>query len=467
MTVARWAQNFWRSSDSDSNNQRFFPNPACQRRYLFDDALPVNIDALIGDYIRQYNQHKLSFPPVSAGTSLPPPDAGQSYLLYLHIPYCVILCPFCSFHRVQFEPGEAGNYFDCLRREIDLVTEAGFRFDELYVGGGTPTVAPDELAKTITLVREQHTIGGVSVETNPDDLARDSMAALRYAGVNRLSVGVQSFDNDLLREMQRLDKYGSGEEIRTRLQHAEGHFDTLNVDMIFNMPHQTEASLQRDLNILTDDVGVDQVSFYPLMTVNSTRKKMQQSMGSVDYDREKAFYGLIANHMLACGYVRTSAWCFSRKPGLFDEYIVEREEYLGLGSGSFSYLGGKLYSSTFSINHYLRLVQAGKTGTFGCLDMTDRDQMRYYLLMQLFSGSLDKAAAEERFDGRFQRTLWPELTMLQTIGAVRNAGVQLTLTERGYYIWVMLMRNFFTGVNNLRDQMRHNIARETAILEAE
>jgi coproporphyrinogen III oxidase-like Fe-S oxidoreductase len=424
----------------------------------------VNIDALIGDYIRQYNQHKLSFPPVSAGTSLPAPVAGRHYLLYLHIPFCAVLCPFCSFHRVQFEPGSALNYFDCLRREISLVTDSGYRFDELYVGGGTPTVDPDELAKTIESVRENHSITGISVETNPDDLAKDSMTALCDVGVNRLSVGVQSFDDELLREMLRFEKYGSGEEISKRLRQAEGHFDTLNVDMIFNMPHQTEDSLRRDLKILTDEVGVDQVSFYPLMTVNSTRKKMQQSMGSVDYDREREYYEIIASHMLACGYVRTSAWCFSRKPGLFDEYIVEREEYLGLGSGSFSYLDGKLYSSTFSINHYLQLVRAGKTGTFGCLELSNRDQMRYYLLMQLFSGSLDKTAAEERFGGRFQRTLWAELTMLQTIGAVRNTGVQLRLTERGYYIWVMLMRNFFTGVNNLRDQMRHNISRETAIL---
>jgi coproporphyrinogen III oxidase-like Fe-S oxidoreductase len=424
----------------------------------------VNIETLIGDYVRRYNRRKLIFPPASIGTSLPAPDTGRRYLLYLHIPFCAVLCPFCSFHRVQFEPGSAQNYFDCLRREIQLVTDSGYRFDELYVGGGTPTVAPDELAKTIACVRERHSITGISVETNPDDLAKGSMAALRDVGVNRLSVGVQSFDDSLLLEMQRLEKYGSGAEIAKRLQRAEGHFDTLNVDMIFNIPHQTEASLCRDLEVLTDEVGADQVSFYPLMTVNSTRKKMQQSMGSVNYEREKSYYGIVASHMLAHGYVRTSAWCFSRKPGMFDEYIVEREEYLGLGSGSFSYLAGKLYSSTFSINHYLRLVGAGKTGTFGCLDLSDRDQMRYYLLMQLFSGSLDKAAAEERFGGRFQRTLWPELTMLQTMGAVRNEGVQLALTEKGYYIWVMLMRNFFTGVNNLRDQMRHNISSETAIM---
>ena len=68
---------------------------------------------------------------------------------------------------------------------------------------------------------------------------------------------------------------------------------------------------------------------------------------------------------------------------------------------------------------------------------------------------------------RFRRTLWPELTMLQSIGAIINAGVQLALTERGYYLWVMMMREIFSGVNTLRDQMRHNISHETSILDSE
>jgi coproporphyrinogen III oxidase-like Fe-S oxidoreductase len=151
---------------------------------------------------------------------------------------------------------------------------------------------------------------------------------------------------------------------------------------------------------------------------------------------------------------------------MFDEYIVEHEEYLGLGSGAFSYLQGSLFASTFSINHYLRLVDAGKTGTVGRRDILQRDQMRYYLLMRLFGGSLDLATAEDRFSGAFQRTLWPELAVLRTMGAIRESARTLTLTEYGNYLWVMLMRKFFTGVNNLREEMRHNISRETAVMQA-
>jgi coproporphyrinogen III oxidase-like Fe-S oxidoreductase len=377
-----------------------------------------------------------------------------------------VLCPFCSFHRVLFREDSASHYFDCLRKEIDTVSDAGYSFGELYVGGGTPTVLPDELARILDRVQKRHSLSSISVETNPDDLEKDSVRHLRDHGINRLSVGVQSFDDDLLRQMQRLEKYGSGDMIARRLVHSAGVFDTLNVDMIFNFPRQSEASLNRDLRMLTEEIGVDQVSWYPLMSASSTRRPMRQHMGGdVDRSRERALYQMIASHMLDAGYQRSSAWCFSRQPGLIDEYIVEHDEYVGLGSGSFSYLQGQLFASTFSINHYCRLVGSGQTGIVQRRTMSERDQLRYYLLMRLFSGTIDLNAAEAPFDGRFRRVLWPELAALRTIGAVRWQGDLLELTERGYYLWVVMMREFFSGVSDLRDEMRHHIAEERFSLQ--
>jgi len=424
----------------------------------------VSIDTFIGKSLRKLNRQVLTLTESPTGTELPRPRVGSRYLLYLHIPYCVVLCPFCSFHRVKFKKDDTAQYFSSLRREIELVSDRGYRFDELYVGGGTPTVMPGELVKTLRLVQDLHPLSSLSIETNPDDLDPDNLRRWRDAGVNRLSVGVQSFDDDLLRQMQRYDTYGSGSSIRNSLRRAEGIFETLNADIIFNFPRQTEASLHRDLNILIDELDIDQVSFYPLMTVNSTRRKMQQTVGDVDYSRERRYYQIIAERMQNAGYKRASAWCFSRRPGMFDEYIAEREEYVGLGSGSFSYLDGNLFASSFSINHYERLVASGKTGTVCHRRMSERDQMRYYLMMQLFSGKLSVADAEERFNGRFRGKLWPELAALRTMGSIRSNDRQITLTESGFYLWVMMMREFFTAVNTLREHMRHKIAEEVAIL---
>jgi coproporphyrinogen III oxidase-like Fe-S oxidoreductase len=142
---------------------------------------------------------------------------------------------------------------------------------------------------------------------------------------------------------------------------------------------------------------------------------------------------------------------------MFDEYIVDRDEYVGLGSGAFSYVQGSLYSSTFSLEAYASMTQAGKSGTVSRKTLSVRDQMRYYLLMRLFGGELVKLRAESSFSGKFQQTLWPELAALQSTRAVRDTGQKLELTERGYYLWVVLMREFFAGINNLREQVRHEI----------
>ena len=420
------------------------------------------LDILIDGILRRANRRVLNFSGADEEPALPPPDPRRRYLLYLHIPYCRVLCPFCSFHRVRFRRDRAEPYFESLRREIRLVSEAGYVFDELYVGGGTPTVMPGELAQSIAMVRGLHPLQGVSVETNPDDLEKDGIRRLADVGVNRVSVGVQSFDDALLAEMQRLEPYGSGAAIAGRLKQAQGNFDTLNVDMIFNFPHQTTESLDRDLEMLISEIGADQVSWYPLMTAASTRRAMREDMGRVDHSRERRFYERIAGRMADAGYSRDSAWCFSREPGLVDEYIADHDEYLGLGSGAFSYLQGSLYASTFSLNHYARLVASGKAGLTLRRDLGERDQMRYYLLMRLFSGSLDLDAAHARFNGRFQRALRPELSALRLIGAIRSDGRMLRLTGRGYYLWVMMMRGFFSGVSGLRDEMRHHIADEHA-----
>jgi len=203
-----------------------------------------------------------------------------------------------------------------------------------------------------------------------------------------------------------------------------------------------------------------QVSFYPLMSAPTTRKAMEKAIGRVSYGRERRLYRRIVNHMLENGYKRSSAWCFSRGDSMIDEYITENEEYLGLGSGAFSYIDGGLYGSTFSINTYLRRIEDGKSGITRRSGMKLRDQMRYYLLMNLFGGSLDLSVASDRFDRSFRKSLAPELAGLRLIGAVRKVGDRLTLTESGQYLWVMIMREFFASVNDFREKMRLQISAE-------
>ena len=416
------------------------------------------MDRLLTAGFRHNSRRLTRFARPQASESLPPPDPARSYMLYLHVPFCTVLCPFCSFHRVCFDEQKARKYFHSMRQEIRMAHDAGYLFSDVYVGGGTPTVMPGELAGTLELLQSLSPIKSISIETNPDDLVPGVMSQMRDAGVTRVSVGVQSLDDRLLREMDRYDKYGSAAQVMKRLEGAHGFFETLNADMIFNLPHQDEDSLLRDVGLLTRELEVSQVTFYPLMSAESTMRKMFKTMGAVDFDREGRMYRLILDAMPGT-YRPSSAWCFNRDTGTVDEYIIENEEYLGLGSGSLSYLDGILYSSTFSLNHYNRQIEAGRFGISRRQPLTARDRLRYFLLMNLFGMSLDKGVAEKHYPGFF-RKLAPEILGLKLLGAIRVEGDRLVMTRYGMRIWILIMREFFMAVSDFRDLMRHTISEE-------
>jgi len=378
--------------------------------------------------------------------------------LYVHVPFCEVLCPFCSFHRVRFNASKTKRYFDALRREIARYHEAGFRFRDVYVGGGTPTVDVDELIATLEAVRTRSAVQSVSVETNPNHLEPDRLQRLRSAGVTRLSVGVQSFDNGLLSRMERLETYGSGEKIRARLAAAQGIFPTLNVDMIFNLPGQTLAMLEQDLALLRG-LGVDQISYYPLMTAASARHRMAKSMGLPDPRLRHAMYEHILEELLP-SYRAASAWCFSRVEGLFDEYIIEQDDYVGVGSGAFSYVGGAMYSTTFSLDHYCRRIEGGQSGLTQRRALGLKERMRYDFLMRLFGGQLRRDTIEQRYGRAFAFLMAPELAAMRLLGATRHDADAIRLTRLGMYCWMLMMAEFFNAVNDVRGQMREHIRAE-------
>jgi coproporphyrinogen III oxidase-like Fe-S oxidoreductase len=383
----------------------------------------------------------------------------QPAVLYIHIPFCESLCPFCTFHKVQLNTAKAIIYFKALRQELQIIADNGYEPSIIYVGGGTPTILPDELVETITLVRALFPVRQVSVETNPNHLTDDVLSALQFCGVDRLSVGIQSFDDELLRDMGRYSAYGSGELNKERIASALGRIGTLNADMIFNLPKQSEQSLQRDLDILINELQIDQVSHYPLMTSTRTGTAMAKSMGAYSLHNETIFYDRI-RHEMAQEYELASVWCFSRKAGLVDEYIIADTSYIGAGSGAFSYLDGVMYANTFAIDRYSRMI--GKTGAAVTAHrrLNDYQQARYDVVMTLFGLSLARADYRRKYDGRFFQLLWKEFLALKISGAIVDEGDSIHLTRRGQYFWVIMMREFFTGVNNFRDQMRKHAKAE-------
>lgn len=397
------------------------------------------------------------------------PVPGQKYMLYMHVPFCERLCPYCSFNRFPFAEERAVPYFESMRKEMRMLKDMGYDFESLYVGGGTPTIMIDELCDTIDQARELFSIDEVSSETNPNHLIPSYLDKLQ-GRVQRLSVGVQSFDDNLLKQMDRYDKYGSGAEILERIGEASPYFTSLNVDMIFNFPAQTEDVLISDVERVIES-GTSQTTFYPLMASPSVARSLARTVGKVDYAREKVYYEIVSE-LLAGGddplFEHGSAWTFNKRGtgaagdgAMIDEYVVDYEEYPAIGSGGITYLGNSLYVNTFSVNDYNAAIKAGRMSIMGKTTFSLHDRMRYRFMMQLFGLRLDKRQFEKDFGCTVERGLPVEMAFMKASGAFdHDTADELTLTPRGRYLMVVMMRQFFIGVNNLRDQAREALVGE-------
>ena len=201
--------------------------------------------------------------------------------------------------------------------------------------------------------------------------------------------------------------------------------------------------------------GTNQTTFYPLMASPAVEASLKATVGKVDYAREARYYQLLTE-ALSDTFSPASSWTFSHTGGgMIDEYIVDYEDYVGIGSGAFSFLDGSLYVNTFSLAEYNERLDAGLSGAVSHRVFGHKERMRYRFLMRLFGMSLDKRQFAEDFGVDIEQGLPVEIAFMRTVGAfsVDNAE-RLELTPKGRYLLVAMMRQFFISVNALRDQSR-------------
>ena len=397
-----------------------------------------------------------------AACALPAPVPGHEYMLYVHVPFCDVLCPYCSFTRFPFREEAARRYFVNLRRELKMIKDLGYEPPSAYIGGGTPTILMDELERTIDYMRELFpAIKEVSSETNPPHLDRERLKRISTM-VQRFSVGVQSFDNTLLKRMDRYSKYGSAEEIVERIQDVHDMFDTFNVDMIFNFPGQTTEMILKDIDTFLT-TGANQITYYPLMASPGSEKLMETCFhGQVDYDLEKDLYNALFDRMTApasaggAGMYATDVYTFAKdKDAMIDEYVVDYGEYVAAGCGGYSFLGNDIFTNDSSLDGYCRRIEAGEMSVASHIDMGRANGKRYRMGRELFGLRLDNRAWRRDFGKYIQYDMPVEYGYLAANGAfATNNAEELTLTRRGRYLVLVMMRQVFIGMNTERDRLR-------------
>jgi coproporphyrinogen III oxidase-like Fe-S oxidoreductase len=179
----------------------------------------------------------------------------------------------------------------------------------------------------------------------------------------------------------------------------------------------------------------------------------------VDYHRERRLFDIIQEEMQK-EFTSSAAWTFQRNgSGLIDEYIVDTREYIGLGAGAFSYLDGTLYVNTFSLSDYAERISKGQMSLSGEQRYDDYARVRYNLMMDLFGLELAKEDLPNQFGVTRNRGLWLEMFFLNMVGAFSKETPR-RLTPFGQYLAVVIMREFFSGVNHLRDQARSVISQD-------
>jgi coproporphyrinogen III oxidase-like Fe-S oxidoreductase len=367
--------------------------------------------------------------------------------LYIHIPFCRSLCPFCCFNRYLFDEEKARRYFVDLKQELSLYARYGFRFSDFYFGGGTPTILMDELTSLIEYLRNNFEVKQISLETTPREINPDNIKQLIQLGINRLSIGVQSFDDNVIRAMGRVQC--NSEESQARIQMAQGKFDTVNIDFVFNFPGQSIEVFENDL-ITFKELGIDQATFYPLMASPHKKDAMERKFNRVNNSRERQFYNFILNHLYDKGYKASTAWCFSRGDKMIDEYIIDFDDYIGAGAGSVSIYRGTFFVNTFSVDKYHSIISSGNLPIVGWRPLSGHEQMYYYLLTKLFGIRFDKNGFSRRFGTDIDRKLFKELIALKLFKIIEDNG-KITVNREGMYTVSSMMRDFFTSLNSLRE----------------
>jgi oxygen-independent coproporphyrinogen-3 oxidase len=371
--------------------------------------------------------------------------------LYLHIPFCHTKCHYCDFNSYAGLLNWREPYVRGLVREIewagDLAQRSGYAgrpTDQpwpcrtIFFGGGTPSLlSAEQIARILETARRVFAVlpdAEITLEANPGTLELEHLAGLRAAGVNRLSMGAQSFDAGLLRWMGRIH---SPEEIESAFWMArQAGFDNINLDFIFGLPDQRmeqwETTLERALAL-----GPEHLSLYSLIVEEGTPLFDWVEAGRVqvaDEDLTAEMYLLAQRRLAEAGYVQyeISNWA---KPGKACEHNLtywRNLPYLGVGAGAHSCFGGRRFSTALKVRDYLERVQRDGHAMLEGEDISQELEMAETAMLALrLNEGLSLALFERRYGRSFDAVFAERLALVEAAGLLERVDGRVRLSERG------------------------------------
>src|SRR5690606_29546470 len=351
---------------------------------------------------------------------------------YIHIPFCEHICHYCDFNKVFLHGQPVDEYVDLLMKEIEItITETPVKqLKTIFVGGGTPTALNEkQLERLCKGIRENLPFedGEFTFEANPGDLSIEKLRILKEYGVNRLSFGVQSFNNELL---ERIGRSHRVKDVYRSLDNAKKvGFDNISIDLIYALPGQTindfRETLREALSLQLPHYSSYSLIVEPKTVFYNLMRKGKLLLPSVE--AETKMYETLIEEMESYGLSQYEISNFS-KPGFESKHNLvywDNEEYFGFGAGAHGYINGIRYSNAGPLKKYMTPLVDHKRPIFNETILSIQEKMEEEMFLGLRKV---EGVSLSRFKQRFDKDL--EQVFQEAVTTMRNRG--LLVVENGY-----------------------------------
>ena len=285
--------------------------------------------------------------------------------IYIHIPFCKQKCYYCDFVSFSNKGEYIEKYVETLEREIDSYDLSNYNITTIYIGGGTPSrISSDKIKEILEKVKEK--IKGnqtkwedieITIELNPGTVDEEKIKKYKEIGINRLSIGLQSTNNKLLKEIGRIHTFEDFKDTYNTVKKVG--FKNINVDLMIGLPNQTISDVKDSLNEIIK-LNPTHVSVYSLIVEENTKMEKlinNKELQLPDEELERQMYWYVKNTLELNGYNHYEISNFAKK-GKESKHNLncwEQKEYIGLGLAAYSYLNGIRYGNTSDIEKYINV----------------------------------------------------------------------------------------------------------------
>ncbi len=363
--------------------------------------------------------------------------------LYIHVPFCVRKCPYCGFYSTPYTADGAEAFVNALGIEAATyqVEFSNRHFQTIYVGGGTPsTLSGDQIGKVLDVVRNHFEISQgaeITVEANPNTVTKELLDLLLEQGVNRLSIGVQSYSDEVLRKLGRLHTSAQAEQA-LRLARSAG-FHNIGTDLIYGIPEQTTAqwvdTLQTSLQCMPEHISIYSLSLDEGSLFHNLSKT--GNFEHPDDDRAAEMYEHAITAFSGAGYHRYEISNLSL-PGFecrHNRNYWSRGEYLGLGPGAWSFISPRRYRNIADAEEYVRRLAAGISPVIEWEHADPEQASQETILLSLRTAEgLDLQRYQREYGSIFSKKLEENMAPLVAAGLLTINETRAILTTRGFLL---------------------------------